>query len=504
MQPVPLRPALWISLLLVLWAFYGLTGRSVWWDSEAVVLGHIQTLSLAHPLPYGLAQLSHTLTAGSLSFADGTRIASGLLTLLTLLMTALAARALLGPAYTVAAALALMGAFGLMMRAHAHVPELALMAAYASLLYGIGLARHFPLPGGVLIGLAWLALLTSRGLFDTAAGIAIALIPLLAWRWRSANYLRACALAAGVAVGGGLITTLFFDTATLTAWWTQATTWPQTLLAPKSVLNRALWFAWPLWPLAVWVIWHEQRRLSRLDNLLPVFAAAAFLALLALWPSTERDNSLLPLLVPLALLTAYALEHLRRGPAQAFYWFGVLCFGFFAVVFWVYFAAIEWGVPLKLARHLAKLVPAYQPGSVTPFSIAIAATATLLWLVAIPFFKRATVRPILVWATGMALIWTLAISLYRPWVETGWGYGPLVNAIAQRIPANACLNAPVDAPLRNLLRIELGDRLKDGHTCRYQIMREGTPPAQAKLIWKGQRPRKKEAIYRLYRRDHAS
>lgn len=501
MQPVPLRPALWISLLLVLWAFYGLTGRSVWWDSEAVMLAQIQSQSIAHPLSYGLAQLSHTLTASSLSFADGTRIASGLLTLLTLLMTALAARSLLGPAYTVAAALALMGAFGLMMRAHAHAPELALMAAYASLLYGIGLARHFPLPGGVLIGLAWLALLTSRGLFDMAAGIAITLIPLLSWRWRSTNYLRACGLATGVAVSGGLIAVILLDTTTLSTWWAHATAWPQTLLSPKSVLNRALWFAWPLWPLALWVLWHEQRRLSRLDTLHPIFAAAALLVFLALWPSSERDNSLLPLLVPLALLTAYALEHLRRGPAQAFYWFGVLCFGFFATVFWIYFFAIEWGVPLKLSRHLSKLVPTYHPGSVTPFSIAIAATATLLWLVAIPFFKRATVRPILVWATGMALIWILSISLYRPWVEAGWGYGPLVNNIVQRIPANACLNAPIDAPLRSLLRIELGERLKDGHACRYQILREDAPPAQATLIWKGQRPRKKEAIYRLYRRD---
>ena len=510
MQPTPLRQHLIIVLLLALWMVYGLTGRSVWFEGEAVALGQIQSLAAGDPgTPYllaqGLAELTQQSSAGWLSYADGSRLASGILTALALLGTALAAAHLLGPGSAIAAALALMGAFGLMLRAHAQVPELGLMAAYAGLLYGIGLARQSPL-GGLWMGLAWLALLAARGPFDAAAGLLITLLPMLGWRWRGPAYRNALRLGVATALLGATLLWVWLDPAWLKAWWALASAWPQHLLNPLSVTHRMLWFTWPLWPLALWGVWHERRRLARLDALHPILTALVLLALLALWPSSSHDNSLLPVLIPLALLSAHALSGLRRGAAQGFYWFGVLFFGFFAFAFWVYFAALEWGTPTALARHLAKLVPTYRPGSVTPFSVALAATATLLWVMAIPFFKRATVRPIVVWATGMMLIWTLVIALFRPWLEAGWGYGPIVTNITHRIPTAACLNAETDANLRILLRTELGPRLKTGNTCRYLLI-QGTAkeaPAQAQLIWKGQRPRQKDRVYRLYRRAAAT
>lgn len=506
MQPTPLHQHLTIGLLLALWIVFGLTGRSVWWEGEAIALGQIQSMMAGEPsapllLAHSLAELTQRLTADWLSFADGSRLASGILTALALLGTALAAHHLLGPGNAIAATLALMGAFGLMIRAHAQVPELGLMAAYAGLLYGIGLARQSPL-GGLWIGIAWLALLAARGPFDAATGILITLLPMLGWRWRGPAYRNALRLGMTTALLGAALLWWWLDPAWLKAWWALASAWPQQLLNPLSVANRMLWFTWPLWPLALWGLWHERRRLNRLDALHPILVALILLALLALWPSSARDNSLLPVLIPLALLSAYTLSGMRRGAAQGFYWFGVLCFGFFAFVFWVYFAAIEWGTPTALARHLAKLVPTYRPGSVTPFSVALAATATLLWVIAIPFFKRATVRPIVVWATGMMLIWTLAMALFRPWVEAGWGYGPVVTNITRHLPAGACLNVEADANLRTLLRAELGPRLQSGNTCRYLLIQGSAKdaPAQAQLIWKGQRPRHKDRVYRLYRR----
>ena len=508
MQTTPLHQHLILGLLLALWIAFGLTGRSVWWDGEAAALGQIQSLASGEPgAPYflanGLAELTQRLSANWLSFADGSRIASGILTALALLGTALAAGQLLGPGHAIAAALALMGAFGLMMRAHAQVPELGLMAAYAGLLYGIGLARQSPL-GGLWIGATWLALLAARGPFDAIAGLLIAFLPTLSWRWRGPAYRNALGLGVATALLGAGLLWMWLGSAWIKAWWALASAWPHPLLNPFSVVNRMLWFTWPLWPLVVWGLWHERRRLARLDALHPSLVALVLLTLLSLWPSTARDNSLLPMLVPLALLSAHALGGLRRGAAQGFYWFGVLCFGFFAFAFWIYFAAIEWGAPTALARHLAKLVPTYRPGSVTPFSVALAATVTLLWVIAIPFFKRATVRPIVVWATGMMLIWTLAMALFRPWVEAGWGYGPVLANITHRLPAGACLNAETDANLRTLLRAELGPRLKSGNTCRYLLVQGSAAPAQAQLIWKGLRPRQKDRVYYLYRRTDAS
>ena len=506
MQPTPLRQHLTIGLLLGLWILYGLTGRSVWFEGEAMALGQIQSLASGEPdtpylLAHGLAELTQQLSAHWLSYADGSRLASGLLTALALVGTALAATHLLGPGSAIAAALALMGAFGLMLRAHAQVPELGLMAAYAGLLYGIGLARQSPI-GGLWIGLAWLALLAARGPFDAAAGLLITLLPMLGWRWRGPAYRNALRVSSATALLGAALLWVWLDPAWLKAWWSLASAWPQHFSGPLSMTNRMLGFAWPLWPIALWGLWHERRRLDRLDALHPILAALALLSLLSLWPSNTRDNSFLPVLVPLALLSAHTLSILRRGAAQGFYWFGVLFFGFFAFAFWVYFAAIEWGAPTRLAQHLTKLVPTYRPGSVTPFCVALAATATLLWVMAIPFFKRATVRPIMVWATGMMLIWTLAISLFRPWIEAGWGYGPIVTSVTRHLPKGACLNAETDANLRILLRAELGPRLKTGNTCRYLLV-QGTS-AQGQRIWEGWRPRKKDHIYRLYRREAAT
>lgn len=508
MQPTPLRQHISIGLLLALWIVYGLTGRSVWFDGEAVALGQIQSLASGEPgaphlLAQGLAELTQRLSADWLSYADGSRLASGLLTALTLIGTALAAVHLLGPGSAIAAALALMGAFGLMLRAHAQVPELGLMAAYAGLLYGIGLARQSPI-GGLWIGLSWLALLAARGPFDAAAGLLITLLPMLGWRWRGPAYRNALRLSVATTLLGAVLLWLWLDPAWLKAWWSLASAWPQHLLNPLSVTNRMLWFTWPLWPLALWGLWHERRRLARLDALHPILAALVLLTLLTLWPSHTRDNSLLPVLVPLALLSTHALANLRRGAAQGFYWFGVLFFGVFAFAFWVYFTALEWGAPTRLAHHLAKLVPTYRPGSVTPFSVALAATATLLWVIAVPFFKRATIRPIVVWATGMMLIWTLAIALFRPWLEAGWGYGAIVTSVTRHLPAGACLNAETDTNLRILLRTELGSRLKTGHTCHYLLVQSAAQeaPKETQLIWKGQRPRQKDRIYRLYRRTN--
>ncbi len=510
MQPTPLRQHLTIGLLLGLWIIYGLTGRSVWFEGEAVALGQIQSLASNAPsapylLAHGLAELTQQLSSHWLSYADGSRLASGILTALALIGTALAAAHLLGPGSAIAAALALMGAFGLMLHAHAQVPELGLMAAYAGLLYGIGLARQSPI-GGLWIGLAWLALLAARGPFDAAAGLLITLLPMLGWRWRGPAYRNALRLGVATALLGATLLWMWLDSAWLKVWWSLASVWPQHLSSPLSVTHRMLGFTWPLWPLALWGLWYERRRLARLDALHPILAALGLLTLLSLWPSNARDNSLLPVLVPLALLSAHTLSGLRRGAAQGFYWFGVLFFGFFASAFWIYFAAIEWGAPTRLAHHLAKLVPTYHPGGITPFNVALAATATLLWVITIPFFKRATVRPIVVWATGMMLIWTLTIALFRPWLEAGWGYGPMVTSITRHLPTGACLNAETDANLRILLRTELGPRLKTGNTCSYLLVQGTTQeaPAQAQLIWKGQRPRQKDRIYRLYRRTAVS
>ncbi len=512
MQAASRAQLAWLFALLGAWALFGLTGRDAWTPAEAISLGWLLDLRAGEPVPAPaftlLADLTARLAAPWLDLQDGARLASGLWTLAALLFTALAARELFGPAFVAPAALALMGGFGLMLRAHALLPEIVLLTAHAGLLYALALARRRPLAGGLGLGLALALLALARGPVDLLAGLAIVALAaaLPGARLPARSWL---ALAATL-------------TPPLAAWFLlrdgQATLWldlPAPNHDPFALFKLLLWFAWPLWPLALWTLWHQHRRLGRETPLHPLLISLVVLFMLALWPTHSREGAALPLLAPLALLAAHGVASLQRGAAQAFYWFGVVTFLFFAVAFWVYFAALEWGWPPALSAHLYRLTPAYPSGTLSTADLGVAVAASLAWLVAIPLFPRASVRPILVWATGMALTWFLLISLLRPWAEAGWGYRPLLAGIEAALPASACVDAEVDPAMHALLRLRLGDRLGAGADCAHLLRLEPTRPratamtealpaestATDTVLWSGFRPRNKTRVYTLYRRD---
>lgn len=507
----PTQPAklFWLILLAGFWAFYGLTGRDAWKAEEAVALAPVLDWLSAGGRAWQAAAPLHTLASGLmaqaaapwLEFQDGARLASGVFTLASLLFTASAARSLFGPGFGPAAAMALMGCFGLMLRMHALAPETALLAAWAALLAGVALGRESARAGGLLIGLALAALtLGLRGLPDLAAGLVIVLLPLLTRDWRHSAYRRALALGLGMLALLGVAALLHMHvTDQLAGWlrWHGLERFPS-WTTRSHALSEFAWFAWPIWPLALAALWHEHRRLGRAKELhFPLLSllVAGFAAQVPAW---SRDGSLLPLLPPLALLAAYAVETLKRGAAQGFYWFGVVCFLFFAFAFWLYFAALEWGVPTRLAAHVARLTPSYQPGSAGSHGLWVAAMATGLWLLAIPLFPRAKIRPVLVWASGMVLIWTLLIALYRPWAEAGWAYRPLIADLRRHLPANACLNIETDPAMRTMLRYHLHPVRKPD--CPWLLTTEKHKSAAP--VWEGARPRYKQQRYRLYHIGH--
>ncbi|MEW5787848.1 MAG: hypothetical protein AB1899_08345 [Pseudomonadota bacterium] len=509
MNPTSRANHVWLVLLALFWAFYGLLGRDAWKGEEALALAPIlewlagERSLWATPAPlYSLASgLTASLNPGDVQ--DGIRLASGVFTVLALLFIGMTGRALFGAGFGAAAVLALLGGLGLMLRAHALLPETALLATWALLLYGVASARQHAKRGALVMGLALTCLgLGLRGLPDLAAGLLMMLLPLLSPSWPDKAYRRAVRQA--LLLGMGLLALGLFvlwQLDQLSGW--LASHGPARLmgiLEPAQAFQELPWFAWPLWPLAGWAIWHSHRHLARSAELHPPLIALLVLALAALFPAWSRDGALLPLLLPLALLAAYAVEHLRRGAAQAFYWFGVLCFLFFVLAFWVYFAAIEWGVPAKLASRVARLTPAYQPGSVDTAAILLAAGATLVWLVAIPMFPRAKTRPVLVWATGMAISWVLIAALYRPWIEAGWAYRPLIRDMARHLPMGACLEARVDPAMAAMLHYHLKVEQRTGCAYVLTVANRRDPSEGTAALWQGTRPRYKNQIYRLAQR----
>lgn len=513
MNPTSPANLFWLVVLLAFWAFFGLTGRDAWRAEEAWALSPILDWLQGTASIWSTPAPLYTLVAGlaiklnlSGDLQDSARLVSGLFIVIAFLFTGLSARALFGPGFGPAAAIALVGGFGLMLRAHAMLPETALLAAWSVLLYGVIAARRPNISGSLAIGLALpMLLLGLRGLPDLAAALAIILLSLLSPLWRDRQYRKSILhglLLAGGVIGLALIYLWASDN--LGAWlqWHGLGRFMPTR-PPTKAYAELPWLAWPLWPLAVAAIWHAHRRLARATELHVPLLAVAVLLIAAQAPAWSRDGALLPVLLPLALLAAYGVDTLRRGAAQAFYWFGVLFFAFLVLAFWVYFAALEWGYPTKLALRLARLTPSYQPGSVETFALVLAACATLAWIIATPLFPRAKSRPILVWATGMILVWILIATLFRPWIEAGWAYRPLILEMSRHLPADACLNAEVDPAMRTMLRMHLKAPVqadcawKLTLVTRTEVGGEPQTDAQKHVLWEGFRPRQKSQIYRL-------
>ena len=499
---------LWLLLLVVFWAFYGLTGRDAWKPDEALALAPIldavpdlaRTWAAPAPLYAWAAALLARLGAPWLNLQDGARLASGGFTLASMGFTALAARRLFGPGFGAILVLALLGCFGLMLRMHAMAPETAQLAAWSALLAGVAYGRDASRVGGVLIGLSLAALfLGLRGVPDLVAGMALLLLPLVSPQWRLPDYFRALRLGLGLAAAIAAVSLLMLHgDGHLDAW----LCWhgPQRLTSGMGsfrAYSELPWFAWPLWPLALVALWHEHRRLGRAQELhFPLLALLAAM-LATLGPSWTRDGALLPLLPPLALLAVHGVDRMKRGAAQAFYWFGVLTFLFFIFAFWTYFSALEWGMPARLAAHMVALTPSHRPGLVPVRSQFLAFTASALWLLAIPLFPRAKIRPVLVWASGMVLVWTLLIALFRPWLEAGWGYKPLIADMSRHLPAGACLKIDTDPAMRVMLRYHLHS--KSVAKCPWVLVDADHKLAtDGKPRWEGVRPRLNKSRYRLY------
>ncbi len=508
LEPHPTAPGklIWLGLFALLWAFYGLTGRDAWQADEAralaAVLEWLEQGSLPReaPLYTWVAGATAQLFQGIYPLQEGARWASALFALVGVLFTALAARSLYGPGYGVMAALLLMGAFGLVLRVHALLPETAMLAGYALLLYGLARSRKGP-AGGLALFAGVLVLFLTRGLTDLLAALLCVLLSLGLPGWSTRNYRLALAGAGLLLVPAlGLWLWYLHANGLWAEWWAGQLARLDSLRPPTRLVNTLAWFAWPAWPLALAALWHEHRRLGR-ENPLHLPLAATLAALLAgLFPAYSSDGVVMPALVPLTLLATFGVATLRRGAAQAFYWFGVTCFAFFALAFWLYYFALEWGVPQRLAAHLARLTPGYAP-QLTAREVGLAAAATLVWLAAVPLFPRAQVRPALVWATGITLSWLLLITLLRPWAELSWGYRPVARAVAARLPPGACVEIVATGAARIMMDYHLrAYRPQPGERCDFRLeVGRRAPAAEAQPVWEGRRPREKREVYRLYR-----
>lgn len=528
-----------IALLCVAWIMPGLIGHEPWKTDEAYTFGVIYDmlrggswltptlageLYLDEPPLYYLTAAATALMASSLlPLHDGARLATGLYMALALWFCALASRELHGKGNGAIAALLLLGCFGLVLRSHEIITDSAPLAGFALAYYALALALRVPLRGGVLLGCALGVVFLSQGVLETLILMLIAAaLPAWSAAWRTRSYARALRVAAGIAVP--LIVSwplaLYLRAPALLEAWLQRDLYAMLAGTGREVsfyLSILPWHAWPVWVLCLWTLWVHRMQSARGEPFatpaiaLPLTGFVITLVLLSIG-SGARDVYALILLPAAALLAVPGLRTLRRGAANAWYWFGVTGTTFFIVVAWFYWTGLELGAPARLHAHLHRLQPGYEPGlKLLPFTLA--AGYTLAWFVLLARLKRSTQRPAVVWAAGVTVLWGLTAILFVGWVDTGKSYRAVFTGLQQNLPAtyNCVASDRLGDSQRAMLHY-YADVITHRHDAAAQtrncdlLLLQGVAREEPALdanwrkIWEGSRPGDRVERYRLYQR----
>jgi 4-amino-4-deoxy-L-arabinose transferase-like glycosyltransferase len=532
------HPVQFCFLLCVVFILPGLVGHEPWKPDEAahfgvlfqllqsgdwVVPGLAGETYLNRPtLFYLVAAYIGSSFAPPLELHDAVRLASGLFVGATLVMTALAAHELFGAKRGWVAALSLLGCTGLLVRSHQLIPDLAYLAGYATSIYALALSARRPHLASVLLGCGIGTAFTTQGMYEaTGLGIA-ALICVALPVARPKAPLRWLLLAILVTLPWLCIwpALLYQRSPELFAHWLYDISLQRfadifTLAGdeqPMYYLRILPWFAWPALPLAGYALWAKRKVLSSERALLVplVFFLVTIVGLSV--DAQGHDVLALPLLVPLAILAAIAIDSLPRGVANGWFWFSIMLFSFLLFVIWFYFVAVEYGLPARLAQHMRDMQPGYVADT-PPGMIAAAAAYTIAWCVLLFNVRRTAERPVIIWSAGVTVVWSVLVLLMVGYADTGKSYRWMVSSLQAALPTRRiCVSS------ENLGEAQ---RAMFHYYAGLVTSREENPSAQKncdvllvqdtwkgpreingrwQLIWQGARPGDNVERYRLFRR----
>ena len=527
------RRRLLVIALCLAWVLPGLVAHDPWKPDEAYTFGIVYEMirggswiapSLAGepflrepPLYYLTAAASGVLFSPLLPLHDAARLATGFWVLLALLFCGLAARELNGPGAGALGIALLLGSFGLVVRSHQIVPQVAALAGFAMAYYGCARALRGP-SGGLWLGTGLGIVFFSQGIAEAAMVALIALtLPLVNRTWRTRAYAIALGLALVAALPWLSVWPLLLHTYSpeLFSDWLHGETAARIYGRAGTGLYylRILpWYAWPLWPLALWALWRAFGN-GPVKPPITLPLVGFLITLVALSEASDkRELYALPLLVPLTLIATPGIASLRRGAANAWYWFAVMGFTFFILVGWFYWSGLELGIPPRLHAHLHRIQPGYAPGfRWLPFAVALLYSAA--WVAVLVRMKKSPQRPAFVWAAGVTVTWALLATLFIGWVDTGKSYRGMIRSLEAALPSTyRCVSSrDLGEPQRAMLhyfagivtfREEVAERRRE---CDLMLVQgvpqdERAPSGAWQKIWEGNRPGDKVERYRLYRR----
>lgn len=535
-QPLPR-----IALLLFCAAYVlpGLFGRDPWKSDDITAFGYIVDIAQGKTswwtptvgglpadgaiLPYWLGAVFVKATSPWLDPALAARIPFALLLALALVCTWYAAYYLArsesaqplpfafgGEASPIdyaraiadGALLALIACLGLLQLGHETTPELAQLAAVSLYLYGLAASPHRRWKGGIAAAAALVALAASGApsiaLLLGAVGVAVAFVS------REAKVRR---LAAFIAIGA----LLAVAAATALGAWANRLGEYDGIGQVVGVVKQIAWFAWPAWLLALWTLWRWRRQLLSQHIVVPLACASA---LLVVWLAMAGSDRALMLVLPaMAVLAAFALPTLTRSTASAIDWFSVCFFTIAAATGWLFYAAIQLGVPAQLATNVARLSPGYRSYFSLP-ALVFAALGTVAWAWLVVWRTGRRRHPL--WkslvlpAGGLSLCWLLAMTLLLPPVDNARSYRSLMQRVARQIAPGSCVAAP-GMPRPQVVALEyLGGYRVDAVTaagatrCDVLLLTRtaGAPGAPWRFVARERRMRSDEDVIDVYRRPH--
>ena len=528
-----------LVLLCLIWLCVGLIGHHPWKPDEAYTFGVVYHIlrtgewlipTLAGepfvekpPIFFIVAAFTAQFFSPWLPLHDGARLASGLFVGLALLFLARTSIVLNGRGYGWVAVFVLIGCIGLFYRAHQLITDTALWAGLAIGLYGLSRSPQHALSGGIALGVgAGLSFLAKGLLGPGLLGLTALLLPMFQ-AWRTTNYYRAL-VSAGLIAVPLLIAwplALYAHAPKLFDEWFWDNNFGRFLgyarLGPQGepfyYLKNLLWLAWPAWPLALWTLWLALRRYqggwARPAIQLPLMFFIVTFTVLAL-ANDARELYAIPLLLPLALLAAVAIDSLPRSASAALDWFGIMVFGTLALMLWAAWLIVTVQTPAHAYNWLSK----YRPGYIHEFawvSFLVALFLSLAWFALVRPARQSNRRTLVNWAAGITLVWGIAFSFGQSAADYGNSYQSVVMELRKQLPVNIdCLaSSQLGEPQRAMLHyyadlITMREEVHPKHTCRWLLVQgdrdelQTAPTEEWRKVWEGSRPGDVSERLRLY------
>ena len=526
-------PLWFLILLAVAWILPGLIGHEPWKPDEAYSFGLVYHIlqtgdwvvpTLAGepfmekpPLFYLTAALFAKIFSAWLPLHDGARLATGFYMTLTLLFTGLAARELYGRA--TGAILALLACIGLIPLAHLLITDIALLAGLALSLYGLALGTRRTVIGGLFLGTGAGIAFLSKGLLGPGLlGLTALLLPLLHPVWRSRGYVVGLLVAGAATLPWVLVwpLALYLRSPELFSVWLWDNNFGRFLgssrLGPRQdtlfYLRTLPWFAWPSWLLALWGLWRMGRDGLRQPDVLLPLAALTVMLLALMGASDARQVYALPLLLPLALLSARAMGFLSGRTEIMFYTLAVTV-TLIALLF-------PWGIWISLIQGVvlfAALDPPSTPPTVFSWSTAIAILLSLGGLFALYALRQQRERAVATWAIAATLFSGLIMTLLLDTIDSQKSYRDTMTSLKNALPAtyDCVASEGLGEPQRAMIEYYAGVQtlrraVQPNAKCQLMLRQEWvTEPLaydsrQWRVLWVGQRPGDTKEKFRLYQR----